>query len=274
MIARPYCAATPATSRRRNFSSSRASPTSTWTLLATSSCACSISRIAWPPVDQLAASNRSFGVCMATSRFVRFARKYSSSIPKEYSGASSRPVAERITRCPASRSRSSRSIFRICGSNRMSLQPCFEKGGLPQPGVSFRAHFSFRILQHVIDEGSLVQTALPCAWRGQHVADVSQKRPAQIAQRGYREITFRPVDDFVMHMAASRLLQNVFAAVPDLQPGRNARRQFDDLVVEEAHPRFEAVCHGHVVDPFDGVVDQHDLGIDLQRFVHCRRGTG
>src|ERR1700759_1080702 len=126
MMTKPNWSATFATSRRRNASSSRASPASTWTLVATSSCACSISRIACPPVDQLAASNSAFGVSMATSSVRLSARKYSSSMPKEYSMISPRPAAERITRCLRSSLTPRRSRFKSSESNAMVRAPRIE----------------------------------------------------------------------------------------------------------------------------------------------------
>ena len=38
--------------------------------------------------------------------------------------------------------------------------------------------------------------------------------------------------------------------------------------------RPQARGHGHVVDALDGVVDQHHLGVDLQRLVDRRRRIG
>src|ERR1700743_1571850 len=203
MTAKPYSPATLATSRRRKISSSRASRTSTWTLLATSSWDCSISRIACPPVAQFAASNSSFGVSIAAFSVRRSARKYSSSMPKEYSLPSSRPVAERITRCCLSSLRPSRSFFNRSKSNAMlyslfipfyiflyplGLQPSFQQRRLPEPRMALGAHLGFRMVEHVLDEILLIEPARPRLAGREQIAHVIEERPAQITQRRHREI--------------------------------------------------------------------------------------
>jgi hypothetical protein len=47
-------------------------------------------------------------------------------------------------------------------------------------------------------------------------------------------------------------------------------------MIEKRDPCFQSVCHGHIIHPFHGVIDQHDLGVDLQSLVDRsgRRGLG
>src|SRR3954453_9506684 len=136
--------------------------------------------MAWRPVDQLAASNSSLGVCMATSKVAASARKYSSSIPNEYSEAPPPPAAERITRWRLSPLRPRRSNLRISGSNRMALHPGFEQGCLPQPGVPFRAHLGVWMVQHVLYEIGAVQASASRLLGRENVPDITEERPAQI----------------------------------------------------------------------------------------------
>src|SRR3569832_2181966 len=96
--------------------------------------------MAWPPVDQLADSNSSFGVRMATSRVWRSARKYSSSMPNEYSVALPLPPAERMTRCCLSSEESRRSSFKTSEAN-VIVHPAMvlPAGDNPPDGGGFRA---------------------------------------------------------------------------------------------------------------------------------------
>src|ERR1700761_3320753 len=149
--------------------------------------------MAWPPVDQFAASNSSLGVSTATSRLFALARKYSSSIPNEYSDTSSRPVAERMTRCCLSSLRPRRSRFNRLESNAMGLQPSFEKCGLPEPRMALRAHLGLRIPQHVLNEILLIQTTRPRLAGFQQSANIIEEGATQMAQRRHREIPLRAV---------------------------------------------------------------------------------
>ena len=59
-----------------------------------------------------------------------------------------------------------------------------------------------------------------------------------------------------------------------LSSGGIARRQLDQLVVEERRARLQAVGHRHVVDALDRVVDEHDPRVQPQRAVDGRGGAG
>src|SRR6201999_4570785 len=150
--------------------------------------------MAWPPVDQFAASNSSLGVSTATASVFASARKYSSSMPNEYSETSSRPVAERMTRCCLSSLRPRRSRFNKLESNAMGLQPSFEKRCLPEPRMALRAHLGLWIPQHVLNEILLIQTTRPRLAGFQQTADIVEERTTQMAQRRHREISLRTVD--------------------------------------------------------------------------------
>jgi hypothetical protein len=88
-----------------------------------------------------------------------------------------------------------------------------------------------------------------------------------VLQCGNREVALLPIDDFGGNDRAGGLLEDVLAAVADLQLCRDARRQLDEVVVQERDARFETAGHGHVVDPLHRVIDHHDLLIELQRLV-------
>src|SRR4051812_24415738 len=131
-------------------------------LVATSSWAWSISRVACPPVDQFTASKKSSEVVCRASSVLASARKYSSSMPKQYSAFdSARGFRERMTTCPLAPLKLNFKPCKIERSNSMGLKPRFEKRRLPQPRMSLRAHFRLRFGKHAIDECLAVNSSLP-----------------------------------------------------------------------------------------------------------------
>src|ERR1700712_2577338 len=118
--------------------------------------------MAWPPVDQFTASKKSSGVVCRASKVVASARKYSSSMPNEYSAVGTpRGLPERITTWPLSPLRLNFSPSRIARSNSMCLKPSLEKRRLPKPRVPFRAHFFLRLSKHVLYELLAIDASLP-----------------------------------------------------------------------------------------------------------------
>lgn len=70
-----------------------------------------------------------------------------------------------------------------------------------------------------------------------------------------------------------RGLEHVFATVGQFESGRDARRQFRQSVIEKRCAGFQAPGHGHVVDAFDRVVDQHHGAVQAQGLVHSLAGA-
>src|SRR4051794_29644277 len=56
----------------------------------------------------------------------------------------------------------------------------------------------------------------------------------------------------------------MLAASAHFQVGRNARRELYKLVVQKRNATLQAPSHRHVVDALYRVVDEHDLGVELQ----------
>jgi hypothetical protein len=54
----------------------------------------------------------------------------------------------------------------------------------------------------------------------------------------------------------------------DLELCWNASGQFHNLVVEEWNTCLHPPGHRHVVDAFHRIVDKHDVGVELQSFIH------
>src|SRR5205807_2056351 len=87
---------------------------------------------------------------------------------------------------------------------------------------------------------------------------------AQIFQSRDREVPFGPGDYFLRHEAPRSLLEDMLAASAHFQIGRNARRELYKLVVQKRNATLQAPSHRHVVDTLHRVVDEHDLGVELQ----------
>src|SRR5208337_1668494 len=87
------------------------------------------------------------------------------------------------------------------------------------------------------------------------------------------KIALGPVDDLGRHDRSRRFLQDVLAALPDLETGRYARGKLDNFMIKEGHASLKPPRHGHIVDALDGIVDKHDRCVELKSLVH-RRGTG
>src|SRR3954452_15936058 len=230
--------------------------------------------MAWPPVDQFTASKKSSGVFCRASNVAASARKYSSSIPKEYSTEdSSSGVLERIITWRLSPLRLSSSPRWIARSNPMCLQPPFEKRRLPEPRMSFRTPFQLGLAEHMFYELRAVYASVAGCGLRKDVFYEIQEGSAQITQRRDREIALRPVDNFGGHVAARSFLQHILASAGYFQSGGNACGQLYEVMIEEWHSRFQPERHAHVIYTFDRIVDQHDLSIELENLVDRRAGA-
>src|SRR3954454_6362460 len=141
------------------------------------------------------------------------------------------------------------------------LQPHLEQGQLPQGVGAQGGAGAVRFRQQIRDGVVVEESPLLGAGVGQGVTHALKIRPVELPDGRHREISLGAVDHLVRDDTAARALQHALATVGQLELRRDATRELVHLVVEEGHPCLQTPSHGHVVDPFHGVVDEHDRGV-------------
>src|SRR6195952_1738047 len=140
--------------------------------------------------------------------------------------------------------------------------------------MTLGAHLCIRLLQHMIYKLGVINSSFFCCSRVEYVSDVFEEWAIQIPKAWYRKVTLRPVDYFCRDEFASCLFKNIFASTANLKMSRDARGKLHHFVIEKRHPGLQTERHRHVIDAFHGVIDQHNLRIDLQRLVGRTGGWG
>src|SRR5579862_3721287 len=99
--------------------------------------------------------------------------------------------------------------------------------------MPFGRKFGLWFKQQPVDVGAVEQAALPRLRGIEDTVDEIEKRATDVFERRHREVSLGAVDHFGGYDLACGLFEDVLAAVAHLKPGRNARREFDHLMVEE-----------------------------------------
>ena len=94
--------------------------------------------------------------------------------------------------------------------------------------------------------------------------DLAEIRPEPPGQ-GDREALLRPVNQRGRQGALQIALDEILRGRPaELEPGRHAGRELDDLVVEQRRADLERVGHRHPIDLHENIVREVRLQIDVR----------
>src|SRR3981081_631068 len=133
--------------------------------------------------------------------------------------------------------------------------------------MPLRAHFGLGFREHAVYKFFAVNASVPRGRLRENFPYEIEEGSPQIPQRRDWEIALRTIDNLSRNKPTRSFLQDVFASAAYLQPSGNACSKFDQVVVEKGYSGFQPECHAHVVYPFDGIINQHDLCIELENFV-------
>ena len=82
-----------------------------------------------------------------------------------------------------------------------------------------------------------------------------------------------PVNNFCRHQISDGSFEQMFGFNPgQLHRRRNARHEFDKLVIEQRHARFERNSHAHAIDFGKYVAGQISLAVDVEQGIERRAG--
>ncbi|RMM61774.1 hypothetical protein ALQ75_05447 [Pseudomonas savastanoi pv. glycinea] len=158
-------------------------------------------------------------------------------------------------------------------SQSLFAEPQVQRCQLPQLGAAQWRELALWVGQQLIDHGRIEQAAV-LTGVGQQFTHPVKGVALQVLEAGNREVALLAVDHFRRNDQTRRFFQHLLAAIRQFELARNTRRQLNQPVVKERCTRFQAPGHGHVVDSFDRVIDQHHRTVQAQRLVDRRAGTG